>query len=321
MRSKFSTPQRRRFLIVVVCLSITLTGCVGWGANGPVDGSNADQENSTDLENEQNNANGSEGTSDSSNTNNNSHSEPQSTTTDHSSNDSSSNPSDTTSPDSSNNSGSTDSPVDDLEDNTTAGNEPGNGDSGDTTGTETNNDRDSNNSSNANNGNDSDSNNPEMYTLRVFADTPITIERTSDGTTTTREPTNGSAKFTVLEGQYNVMVDGYNEPMTPISVSEDRTVTLQEGGSITITVVNAETGDPVKGAEISGMCNLWYSGGDAYITGNSNVNGVIEAATITPTTCQYDVYITADGYENTSISKINVPEDDGMTVELHPENN
>lgn len=110
------------------------------------------------------------------------------------------------------------------------------------------------------------------------------------------------------------MADGYNEPMNPIGVSEDRTVILQEGGSI--IVVDVETGDPIEGAEISRICDLWYAGGDTHLTGNSNTDGVIEAETITLTTCRYDTAMTADSYENTSLGEINVPEEDGVTVEL-----
>lgn len=322
MRFEFSTLQRRRFLIVIVCISIALAGCAGWGANGPADGSNADQENTSDLENEQNNADESETASDSSNTSSDPNTESQSTvesnTTDSSSNNSSSDLADTTSLDSSNSSDSNTDSVDDSAENTTVGNEFENRDTADSSSTETDNNRDNTTNSTANNDNDRDSDDRETYTLRVIADVPITIERTSDGATTTREPTNGSAEFTVLEGQYDIMAEGYNEPMNPIDVSEGKTVTLQQGGSITITVVNAETGDPIEGAEINGMCDLWYSGGDTYIRGNSNADGVIEAETITPTTCRYDTAVTADGYEDTSLGEINVPEDDGMTVELRP---
>lgn len=115
------------------------------------------------------------------------------------------------------------------------------------------------------------------------------------------------------------MADGYNDPLMSFAVDEDTTVTLQQGGSITVTILNAATGDPIEGAEISGMCDMWYTSGDAYITGESNEDGVIEPQTLTPTTCRYDTQVTADGYESASLGEINVPDDDGMTVELQPE--
>lgn len=47
------------------------------------------------------------------------------------------------------------------------------------------------------------------------------------------------------------------------------------------------------------MCDLWYAGGNVYITSNSNTDSVIEAETITPATCLYDITVIADDYEVT----------------------
>lgn len=55
-----------------------------------------------------------------------------------------------------------------------------------------------------------------------------------------------------------------------------------------------------------------------FSTGESDADGVIEADTLTPTTCRYETRITAEGYETASLGEIDVPEDDGMTVELQP---
>lgn len=159
----------------------------------------------------------------------------------------------------------------------------------------------------------------ETYTLTVEADAPVTIERVSDGATTTRESSTGAVVFTVIEDQYYVSAEGYHTPLTAIDVTDDTTVTLQTDGTLTVAIVDADTGEPIEGAEISGMCDLWYSSGDAYIVGESNADGVIEAQTLAPTTCRYDTQVAADGYETASLGEINVPEDDGMTVELQPE--
>lgn len=160
----------------------------------------------------------------------------------------------------------------------------------------------------------------ETNTLTVHAESAVTVESTDeDGMSETQEPTDGVATFEVPDGGYVITADGYHSADLPF-VEEDAEITLQDTGGATmdITVTDAESGDPVAGAEISGVCDLHYSGGDSYIETESpsGADGVVTVQTgVTPTTC--DATVTADGYEDAQIT-LDAPDDDGRTVELQP---
>lgn len=163
----------------------------------------------------------------------------------------------------------------------------------------------------------------ETYTLTVEADAAVTVTEATrteqDGLTVTKEPDNGVATFEVPEGRYDIEADGYHDTLIPVTVDSDMAVKLQEeSGTVNISVVDSETGEPIEGATIrSDMCNLYFTGGDASLQGESDENGVIEAeATAKPTAC--DARVDADGYE-TEYVRVFVPDSEGMTVELTPE--
>lgn len=166
---------------------------------------------------------------------------------------------------------------------------------------------------------------PETYTLTVtgVADgVEVTAEANAelnDGQEYTATASGGQAELEVPEGGYIVTAEDYHG--ANIHVDSDTEITLQnwDGATLAITVVDAETGEPVPSAEIAGECNLYYSSGDSYITGEAGEDGVIQAeAEVTPTACDANVY--ADGYVET-VEQIKVPDDDGLTVELEPETN
>lgn len=160
-----------------------------------------------------------------------------------------------------------------------------------------------------------------VYTLTVEADSPVTLERTWEDASTTREPTDGTVEFSVIEGSYALSADGYHDvpEELAIQVDSDTTVTMQseDGVDVEVTVVDAETGEPIEGAEISGVCDWYYSSGDAHVTGETDADGVATAhAELSPTDC--DATVSAEGYASESVS-LAVPDDDGLTVELEPE--
>lgn len=166
---------------------------------------------------------------------------------------------------------------------------------------------------------------PETHTLTVtgVADgVEVQAEadaELSDGEVYTATASDGQATLEVPEGGYIVTAEGYHG--ADIHVDSDTEITLQnlDGATIEITVVDAQTGEPVPGAVIEGVCHLYYSSGDSYITGEAGEDGVIQAeAEVTPTDCDANIY--ADGYEET-VEQISVPDDDGPTVELEPETN
>lgn len=166
---------------------------------------------------------------------------------------------------------------------------------------------------------------PETHTLTVtgVADgVEVQAEadaELSDGEVYTATASDGQATLEVPEGGYIVTAEGYHG--ADIHVDSDTEITLQnlDGATIEITVVDAQTGEPVPGAVIEGVCHLYYSSGDSYITGEAGEDGVIQAeAEVTPTDCDANIY--ADGYEET-VEQISVPDDDGLTVELEPETN
>lgn len=154
----------------------------------------------------------------------------------------------------------------------------------------------------------------------------VTTERDAgpgeDPEKTTKASAGGQVSFQVPDGLYYVDAEGYNYTLTGIEVEEDREITLQklEPEAVEFTVTDAETGEPIEGAEVSGVCSMWYSSGDSYIDSDETTdeNGVVTARTeLTPTDC-FTTDVGADGYETTTVS-VSVPEDDRVSVELTPE--
>lgn len=166
--------------------------------------------------------------------------------------------------------------------------------------------------------NSSDENDSESHLFRVDVneDVPVTVENDETGETWTEEATDGSAMFDLPEGLYHVEAEDHTSTMVMIDVPATDSIHLQSGyDSFTINVIDAETGGPIEDAEVSGVCDWWHSSGDAYITGESNADGVIETSVISPSSC-HGVQVEADGYETTTISDISTPDDDDLTVKL-----
>lgn len=106
----------------------------------------------------------------------------------------------------------------------------------------------------------------------------------------TKESENGQATFELEPGHYYAEAEGYHGTLIEIDVTEDREIRLQNASAATVPVevTDAETGEPIEGAEVSGVCSMWYSSGDSYIDsdGTTDENGVVDAQTeLTPTDC------------------------------------
>lgn len=69
----------------------------------------------------------------------------------------------------------------------------------------------------------------DVYTLTVEADSPVTLHRNWQDASTTREPTNGTVEFSVIEGPgdgYTLTADGYEDKV--VHVDSNTTVSMQE---------------------------------------------------------------------------------------------
>ena len=162
-------------------------------------------------------------------------------------------------------------------------------------------------------------------TINNAGTSTVEIERQGgpdqDPETSTHDPVGGVVEAEVEEGSYHIRTDDRNDTMVAIHVDEDTEITLQDPNPdpITIEVVDADTGEGIEGAEISGVCDMWYSSGDDYITGETGPDGIAEAEPgLSPTNCNAN--INAEGYEE-EVVQLSVPVDDGLVVELTPEQN
>ena len=140
--------------------------------------------------------------------------------------------------------------------------------------------------------NETDDNGTDTHTLTVRTSgapdgTAVTVQREAgpdeeEPDPITKASAGGQASFNVPPGHYHAEAEGYNPTMVAIEVGDDTEVTLQQPSpdpiqAIQVTVVDTETGEPIEGAEISGLCQLWYSSGDTYVTGTTDVNDVTQA--------------------------------------------
>lgn len=136
----------------------------------------------------------------------------------------------------------------------------------------------------------------------------------------TKESQGGEATFELEPGHYYVDAEGYVGTLSAVDVTDgDIEITLQNesGTTVPIKATDAETGEPIAGAEITGICHLNYSTGEVPITGTTDEDGVAQAhADVTPTWCT-GVRISADGYEDEYVD-INVPMEGTVKVELTP---
>lgn len=122
-------------------------------------------------------------------------------------------------------------------------------------------------------GENDDDGEEDVYTLTVEADSEVTIERHSDGATTSREPTDGIVNFSVYAGDYTVSADEYQSQ--EVTVEDDRELTLQEdqqdGTTQTIEIVHANEDN----APLPSTVTLRGEDGETY-TEDTGDDGVAE---------------------------------------------
>lgn len=133
----------------------------------------------------------------------------------------------------------------------------------------------------------------EVHNLTVTAgeafavpNVPVTIERASDGATTTRETNaDGVVTFTVYDDEYVVTgtdPNGNEAERTVTVDGEDQRVLLEtlepewpEETTLTVTVLDSN-GDPVEGATVEGTGDRLPNGVDALASAETNAEGVAE---------------------------------------------
>lgn len=155
---------------------------------------------------------------------------------------------------------------------------------------------------------------------------PITLERHSDGATTTRETgENGQVEFTVVDGDYTVSgtdPDGTTDS-TDLTVDggdtqvllESLTPALPAEHRVRVTVTDAETGEPIEGAVLEGMGNRHPRTGEMRLSVTTGTDGVGES---TAFESPYDSTVRADGYEQQS-ETIVVDGETSLEYRLEPE--
>ncbi|ELY33964.1 hypothetical protein C497_16322 [Halalkalicoccus jeotgali B3] len=310
-------------MIGLVVVTVVLTGCVGWGTDGPAD-ANTTGDDSGNLE-EQQESNGSDGSA----TDERNDSETETTDAD---GDDSPEEDGTSSPD--------DTTPDESEDSTDSTSEnDGSEDGRDDTGTESDyssetgtDDDASNDSSNEESTDRNSDEEQETHTLTVYAGeayavegVDITLERHSDGATTTRTTDeNGRVDFTVIDGEYTVSGTDPNGDSDSAEVTVDgenvaRHLLLApenpEVYDVSLTVTDARTGEPIEGAILEGEGDRHPNTGDQLLQVRTGADGTGTEEAYEGT---YDGDLRADGYESQTV-EVTVEEGTELTYEMEPE--
>lgn len=156
-------------------------------------------------------------------------------------------------------------------------------------------------------------------------DIPVRI--TGGDYSETKTASGGTVTFeNVPDGEYNVQPEADNwwrqyGDEDALVVEGDTTYTLGVRGeldtyTLSVTVIDAETGTPIEGATVSGVGDRYPSGADILIQGDTNSNGV---ATIEAPESGYILDASADGYETSTPISLGVDSDTELTIGLEPE--
>lgn len=160
--------------------------------------------------------------------------------------------------------------------------------------------------------------------------TPVTLTRPNGTERTHESGDDGVVRFSVGSGEYGFEIGAEG---AELGMQYATTVSI-EGGDVTrtyrlypspddvsasITVVDAETGEPIPDATVSGVSpNLATPYGEALFEVDTDANGVAEGA-IRDAINDYEVSVRADGYE-TNDESISAEELTDARIELAPEN-
>lgn len=177
-----------------------------------------------------------------------------------------------------------------------------------------------------------DGSEPEIHTLTVWAgeavpvaDIPITLERHSDGATTTRNTgSDGTVEFTVIDGEYTVSGTDANGDSAQRDVTvdgEDTEVMLSalapeepDAYAVSATVTDAETGEPIEGAAIDGLGERHPTTGERVFNVTTGADGTGETEAFAGT---YEIDIYAEGYEQ-EVGSAMIDGDTELDYELVP---
>lgn len=184
------------------------------------------------------------------------------------------------------------------------------------------------------NGNDTDPDAPDegnTVTIDVIdleTDEPVEIpvRLTSGDFERTETATDGTATFeNIPDGTYDIRpaADGWWKEYgdeAGITVEGDTSHTMGvndelDSHTLTVTVTDAETGEPIEGARLSAEGGRHPSGADILIVGTTNSDGI---ATIDAYESGYIGNIDADGYEVSDTKSFNVDSDTSVSFELEP---
>ena len=139
----------------------------------------------------------------------------------------------------------------------------------------------------------------DVYTLTVEADSSVTLERTWEDASTTREPTDGIVEFSVIAGEYTLSAEGYEDEV--VTVKDDKKVTMAPHPNVgeqdvTITVTDEEN-SPIEGASVEVDDE----------TKETDEDGTVQFSLIDG---EYGVSVSAEGYQDRS-----------TTIDIDHENN
>lgn len=158
-------------------------------------------------------------------------------------------------------------------------------------------------------------NEEEVHSLYVEATSEVTLERNWESASTTREPTDGSVEFSVIEGEYTLSAEGYEDKV--IQVEEDITLEMAESEEMnTLTVeVDDINGDPIEGATIEAVGA--DDPRDLYYEGETDADGIAEFEVAQ--NANYILTIEADEYEDRQ-QEISLERDIQITLEQSQSN-
>lgn len=159
-------------------------------------------------------------------------------------------------------------------------------------------------------------------------DAEVTITHIETGETATATTDDGAVRFDGLEpGEYRVDADagedwyvfeGVTDQSVDVPDNDEHTLELYpepETHTLTVEVRDATTGDPIEGADVSGVGGVHPDGSDMMFSAETDSDGT---ATVETWESSYEVDVIADGYEFAG-DTIGLDEDKQLTIELEPE--
>ena len=167
----------------------------------------------------------------------------------------------------------------------------------------------------------------DVVDLETDESVEIDIRLSSGDYEQTVTSTSGTATFeNVPDGEYRISpaTDGWwkqygDEERLVVEGDTSHTMGVNDEPdthTLTVTVTDAETGEPIEGATVSGVGGRHPAGADLLIQDETNADGVV---TIDAYESGYLLDVSADGYEYPPNQEVNLNEDKSVSFELTPE--